>query len=532
MPSQRGSPILFWTTASLRAINCRRCPAGESVSSTTTETAFSTFTAFKGGVFLPASSTLGGPALPEPGRRHVRGRHQAIRPESNAGRLRPRRISRRLRQRRALRYLRDPVALVCPVPQPRRRYLRGRDAKGRACRCRDWPTSSAFADLDNDGDLDLYVCHYGVWDPENPRICKDPTGRVNIACDPRSIAALPDHVFRNDSGRFVDVTAEAGVIDRDGRGLGVAAADLDGDGLVDLFVANDTTANLLFRNLGRFRFEEVGQSAGVAANAGGGFQAGMGVACGDLDGDGLIDLGVTNFYGESTTFFHNLGQGLFADHTNLVGLAAPSRYVLGFGAAFLDADNDGRLDLMTANGHVSDLRPHFPYAMTAQLYRGGADGRLTDITLQAGPPFEQLHVGRGLAVGDLDNDGRLDALMAAQNEPTVYYHNRAGTGGMHFVTFQLEGTKSNRDGVGAVVEISAGARRQVAQRVGGSSFQSANDHRIHFGLGPAARIESVNVRWPSGTVDQVHDFEADRGYLLKEGARALRLLEGVPRREN
>ena len=199
-------------------------------------------------------------------------------------------------------------------------------------------------------------------------------------------ASLPDHVFRNDGGRFVDVTAEAGIIDRDGRGLGVVAADLDGDGLVDLFVANDSTANFLFHNRGGFRFEEVGHSAGVAANADGGYQAGMGVACGDLDGDGMPDLAVTNFYGESTSFFHNLGHGLFADHGAAIGLAAPSRYFLGFGAAFLDANNDGRLDLFTANGHVSDTRPLFPYAMTPQLYLGDDSGRLAEVTAHAGQP--------------------------------------------------------------------------------------------------------------------------------------------------
>ncbi len=382
---------------------------------------------------------------------------------------------------------------------------------------RDWPTSSAFADLDNDGDLDLYVCHYGVWDAVHPLICKDPSGRANITCDPRAIAALSDHVFRNDDGRFVDVTAEAGIIDRDGRGLGVVAADFDGDNFVDLFVANDSTANFLFHNLGGFRFEETGHEAGVAANASGGYQAGMGVACGDSNGDGSIDLAVTNFYGESTTLFHNLGRGLFVDHTAAAGLAAPSRYLLGFGAAFMDADNDGRLDLMTANGHVNDLRPQFPYPMIAQLYRGQPDGRFTDVTSQAGSPFQQLHVGRGLAVGDLDNDGRVDSLMVAQNEPFVYFHNRAESAGGHYVTFQLQGTRSNRDGVGAVVTVTAGKLRQVAQRFGGGSFQSAGDHRLHFGLAAADRAESVEVRWPSGRSDRYKDLLADRCHRLKEG---------------
>jgi len=393
---------------------------------------------------------------------------------------------------------------------------------------RDWPTSAAFADLDNDGDLDLYVCHYGVWDTRTPQICKDPSGTIIIACDPRSIPSLPDHVFRNDAGRFVDVTAQAGIIDRDGRGLGVVAADLDGDGLVDLFVANDSSANFYFRNLGGFRFEEIGHAAGVAANAAGGYQSGMGVACGDLDGDGRPDLAVTNFYSESTTLFHNMGQGLFVDHTAAAGLAAPSRYRLGFGAAFLDANNDGSLDLMTANGHVSDTRPVYPYAMTPQLYLGSRAGTLTDVTASAGPPFQQLYVARGLAVGDLDNDGRVDAVMVAQNGPLVYLHNQTEPPPGHSITLRLEGTKSNRDGNGAVVSVTCGGRTQVAQRYGGGSYQSAGDPRLHFGLGSSDRIESVEVRWPSGRVDRHRDLAAGRSYLLREGD-ATPSIPGTPR---
>ena len=228
---------------------------------------------------------------------------------------------------------------------------------------RDWPTSAAFADLDNDGDLDLYVCHYLKWNADHPRLCQNRTHTAYTSCDPLESEALPDHVFRNDGGRFTDVTAQAGIVDRDGRGFGVVAVDVDDDNRVDLFVANDRSANYLFRNQGGFRFEEQGLIAGVACNAHGGNQAGMGVAAGDLDGDGRLDLAVTNFFDESTTFFHNLGGGQFADHTSAIGLAAPSRYRLGFGIAFLDVNNDGRLDLMTANGHVNDYRPEVPYAM-------------------------------------------------------------------------------------------------------------------------------------------------------------------------
>ena len=385
---------------------------------------------------------------------------------------------------------------------------------------RDWPTSSAFADLDNDGDLDLYVCHYGEWNAASPRVCHDPAGQITIVCDPRTVKALPDHVFRNDRGKFTDVTSEAGIIDRDGRGLGVVAADLDRDGLVDLFVANDSTANFLFRNQAGFRFEEIGHEAGVAANAQGGYQAGMGVACGDLDGDGLPDLAVTNFYGESTSFFHNLGGGLFADHTSVIGLTAPSRYVLGFGVAFLDANNDGRLDLLTANGHVSDTRPLFPYAMPPQLYLGEQDGRLIEVKAEGGPPFQQSYVGRGLATGDLDNDGRVDAVMVAQNEPIVYFQNEITPPGGHYVSFQLEGRKSNRDGVGAALTIICGSLKQFRQRTGGGSFQSASDPRLHFGVGDSKHVDSVEIRWPSGQVDVYHNLETGRTYRVIEGAKS------------
>ena len=346
---------------------------------------------------------------------------------------------------------------------------------------RDWPTSAAFADLDNDGDLDLYVCHYFDWDPDNPNACRGHDAEQGDYCNPRDFTAMPDHVFRNDGGRFTDVTAEAGIVDRDGRGLGVIAADLDDDNLIDLYVANDMTANYQFRNLGGFRFEETAFTSGTATNGSGGAQAGMGVACGDLDGDGRPDLAVTNFYNESTTFFQNLGNGVFADHTGVIGLAAPTRYMLGFGIAMTDVNNDGRIDIFTANGHVFDRRPRYPFAMTAQLLLGVAGGRVADVSDRAGPPFQVEHLGRGLAAGDLDNDGRVDFLMIAQNEPLVYFHNR--TPGHHAVTFRLEGRKSNRDAVGARVSVAAGGHRQDAQRCGGGSYQSAGDPRLHFGLG-------------------------------------------------
>jgi hypothetical protein len=396
---------------------------------------------------------------------------------------------------------------------------------------RDWPTSAAFADFDGDGDLDLYVCHYVAWDPRHPRICGNASGGPVSYCVPHLLEPVRDHVFRNDGSRFQEVTAQAGFTDPDGRGLGVLAADLDDDGRVDVCVANDGTANFLFRNLGGFRFEERGYSAGVAANAEGGYQAGMGIASGDLDGDGRFDLVVTNFYGESSTFFRNLGNGFFADHTSQIGLREPTRYLLGFGTALLDVDNDGYLDLATANGHVNDVRPIFPYAMPAQLLVGRPEGRLIDVSDRAGPVWRVPRIGRGLAAGDVDNDGRVDLVILAQNGPLALFHNRRGgnRAAGHFVTLLLEGTTSNRDAVGAKVSVQAGGRHQVAQRVGGGSYQSASETRLHFGLGNAATIEQLEVRWPSGRVDQHRDLPADTGYHLREGDARARTLTGFAR---
>ncbi len=391
---------------------------------------------------------------------------------------------------------------------------------------RDWPTSATFADLDGDGDLDLYVCHYFKWNDNETRSCVDPKNPVNYHCLPLDFEALPDHVFRNDGGRFVDVTKEAGIVDADGRGLGVLAADLDQDGRIDLFVANDMTANYLFRNLGGFRFEEIALSAGVAGNASGTYQAGMGVACGDLDADGRLDLAVTNFYNESTTFFQNVGQGFFAERTTAIGLAVPSRYVLGFGISFLDANNDSWLDLITANGHVHDGRPQFPWKMPVQLYLGDGNGRLAEATARSGAPFQVLRMGRGLACGDLDNDGRPDVVVVSQNDPVAFFHNQTDAAHGHFITLLLEGTRSNRDAVGATVSVKCGGRTRVCPRLGGGSYQSAGDPRMHFGLGEYRVVDSVEVRWPSGRVDHFSKLAADTGYRLREGDSIARPLPG------
>ena len=380
---------------------------------------------------------------------------------------------------------------------------------------RDWPTSAAFGDLDGDGDLDLYVCHYLEWTPDAVP-CRDGRTNAYIYCPPRNFRSLPDHLFRNDGGKFVDVTKDAGIVDEDGRGLGVVMADLDADGRLDIYVANDTTANYWFRNLGGMKFEDVGRSAGAAASADGGYQAGMGVACGDLDGDGRLDIAVTNFYGEGTSFFRNLGDGFFSESSAATGIRSLSRYRLGFGIAAADFNADGRLDLLTADGHLNDSGD-VPYRMPLQLLLGTSDGRFAEPT-DPGPDLAKPRLGRALACGDLDDDGRLDAVVIDQNAPVALLYNETPTHGRS-VAFRLIGTRSGRDAVGALVRLRVGGKAIVAPRAGGGSYQAASDGRVYLGVGAANRIDEAEIVWPSGArtnlnglaVDSIHEVHETEG---------------------
>jgi thioredoxin-like negative regulator of GroEL len=379
-----------------------------------------------------------------------------------------------------------------------------------------WTTAAGFGDLDADGDLDLMVVTYVEADPEVALECRDRLGRL-IHCQPERFPAQLDHLYRNNGdGTFTDVSREAGMEVAEGRGLGLAIADFDEDGRLDLFVANDGTANFLFRNLGGLRFEEVALTSGVAYDGAGQPTASMGVVCEDLNGDGRIDLFHTNFINQSDTLRWNLGGGKFADGTLAANLAAPSRAMTGFGTVALDVDNDGTLDLFVANGHTDD-QPWFntPMAQPPQLFLGRGRGRFELAGAEVSPILSQPVVGRGVAAGDLDNDGRIDLVVVHRDAPAGVIRNV--TPGGHWLGLRLRGTRSGETPIGARVVCRAGGRSIVRWLTSGTSYLSSSDPRLWFGLGPARKVEHLEVRWPSGRLQAWSDVLADRILELREG---------------
>jgi enediyne biosynthesis protein E4 len=313
--------------------------------------------------------------------------------------------------------------------------------------------------------------------------------------------------------------AAAGATEPGYYGFGVLFTDLDDDGWLDIYVANDSTPNLFFRNQRNGRFREEALAAGLAVTADGREQAGMGVDAGDVDGDGLLDLVKTNFSQDYTALFRNEGGGTFVDASFRSGLAATLGPYLGWGVGLVDLDNDGLLDLFIANGHVyPDVARTgtSTYLQRNQVFRNVGKGRLRNVTDSVGGPLFLEKSSRGAAFGDVDNDGDADVLISVLDDLPMLLRNDAA--GNHWVTLSLEGTTSNRSAIGAKVTIEAGGRRQVAEVRSGGSYVSHNDRRVRFGVGDAMRVDRVSIRWPLGAVEEARGLAADRIYRVREGA--------------
>jgi hypothetical protein len=386
-----------------------------------------------------------------------------------------------------------------------------------------WGTGCAFGDYDRDGDVDLYVANYVRFVPGKvPMRGHTECGRfmnIDSFCGPRPLPGEPDTLYRNDGrGIFTDVTKIAGIVDPGHYGFGVVFSDLDEDGWLDIYVANDSTPNLFFQNRRDGTFIERALQAGLAVSADGREQAGMGVDVGDYDGDGRLDLVKTNFAQDYTSLYRNEGNGLFVDVSFRSGLAATLGPYLGWGIGFFDVDNDALLDVFIANGHVYpdvEKTGTSTYRQRNQLFRNVGRGQYRHVTTEVGGPLLSLQSSRGAAFGDYDNDGDVDILISVIDGRPILLRNDS-TGG-HWVTFRLEGTVSNRSAIGAKVTIQAGGRRQVAEVRSGGSYISHNDSRVHFGLGSAERVERITVRWPNGREATFGQAAGDRFYVIREG---------------
>ncbi len=391
------------------------------------------------------------------------------------------------------------------------------DRAGLACDL--WTTAAAFADLDDDGDLDLFVAAYLAFDPTTAPFIAAPDGKRDFAA-PDDFPSQANRLYRNNGdGTFTDVSKKAGIARSKGRGLGVVVADLVGDSKLDVFVADDGKPCFLFENRGGLQFDEVGVAAGVALDGRGKPLAGMGVALGEVGGRDTLLVG--NFIDRTTIAFAALERGVFEDATARLGLDVLTRRVTGFGLALADFDGDGLLDFLQTNGHVLDReRLGDPFAMRMTLLRN-AGGHFVDAAPTAGPAFARPILGRGLAVGDLDDDGRPDAVVGVLDGPALVLHNVTAT--PPGLTLGLVGKPpSNRAANGAVVRATIGDRTLVRRVIGGGSYLSSSDRRVHLGLGGAATVDRLEVAWPSGRKEVWTGLAAGRRLRLVEGTGSRR----------
>jgi hypothetical protein len=382
-----------------------------------------------------------------------------------------------------------------------------------------WSSSAAWFDFDRDGWLDLYVVRYLDYDIKNAPYCGYKREGYRMYCDPQQFDGVPDLLYHNNKdGTFTEVSRKAGVANPAGKGLGVAVGDIDLDGWPDLFVTNDGVRNFLYRNKGDGTFVDVAYGAAVGFDMNGVPMAGMGVDIADYDGDGLPDVFMTAFSRQYNTLFHNLGGWKFEDVTLKAGLES-GFLTLAFGAKMFDFDNDGDLDLYATNGHVTDnvelYDPQTSYKQKDLLYENIGGGRFKDISAESGPAFQIRHVGRGAAIGDFDNDGDLDIIVADCGGPPLLLRNDGGNRN-HWIAIRARGTESNRFGIGAKVRVTAGGRTQLREINPTGSYLSTGDVRLYIGLGPETKIAKLEIEWPSGKKQTLEGVPAGQTLLLDE----------------
>jgi enediyne biosynthesis protein E4 len=384
---------------------------------------------------------------------------------------------------------------------------------------RVFSTSALWFDYDRDGLLDLFVCNYVQWSPEHDVFCSVDS-RNKSYCTPEAYHGSTCWLFRNrGNGTFEDVTAKSGIFDTTSKSLGVAMLDYDHDGWPDLFIANDTQPNKLYRNRRDGTFEDVAVRAGVAFSEDGKARAGMGVDAADFDNAGLAGIAVTNFDEEMIALYRPQRGGIYGDAAMRSGVGQASRMRLGFGCAFLDADLDGHLDLAAVNGHIDEtvrnISGNHGYAQAPHLFLNDGKGGFRDVAAQLGGGFAVPKVGRGLAYGDFDRDGDLDLLITTNQGPAYLYRNHL-TPGNRSLRFRLQGTKSNRDGIGAMVRVATPDGTQSRMVKTGSSYLSQSELAVTFGLARRARADRVVIEWPSGLVQEFRNVNAGE-YQCIEG---------------